>query len=72
MKYLAQIIILLCLFNDSVAQNKTSSTLIEPGVSLQLANLRSQLISNIHYTLDFDIPENKSAKNIRRGLSIYS
>ncbi len=62
MKFLAQTLILLCLYTACFAQKKPGSTLIEPGVSLQLATLRSQLISNIQYTLDFDIPENKSAK----------
>ncbi|MEN0053106.1 MAG: M1 family aminopeptidase [Mucilaginibacter sp.] len=43
----------------SFAQN--AKFLVEPGVSLQLARYRHSVISNLQYTLNFDIPKDKSA-----------
>ncbi len=42
------------------AQQITKSVAVEPGVSLQLATYRHKVISQIQYTLNFDIPAKKT------------
>ncbi|WP_293741122.1 M1 family aminopeptidase [uncultured Pedobacter sp.] len=43
------------------AQQKSKSVIVEPGVSLALANARSTAISNISYKLHFTIPAEQRA-----------
>jgi len=52
-------LLLLCLSTAIYAQQK--SVKIEPGVSYQLATYRHSVISNIQYTLDFNVPAVKTA-----------
>lgn len=59
MKFFKHTFIFLLVCTSTFAQNKLSNTTIETGVSLQLATLRSAIISNVQYQLHFDIPENK-------------
>ncbi|MDB5003326.1 MAG: aminopeptidase [Mucilaginibacter sp.] len=54
------ILLLLCLSTVVYAQRSIKPVTIEPGVSLQLATYRHSAISNIQYTLDFNIPADKS------------
>lgn len=54
------ILLLLCLTTAVYAQKPAKPVAIEAGVSLQLAIYRHSAISNIQYTLDFNIPAEKS------------
>ena len=46
--------------NSSAQQKNTKPIAIEPGVSLALATYRHSVINNIQYTLNFDIPTEKT------------
>ncbi len=48
------------LVNASYAQQNNKQIAIKPGVSFELAAYRRSVISNIQYTLNFDIPSDKS------------
>ena len=43
------------------AQNRIPETPVKPGVSLQLAQQRHKILSNIQYRLDFNIPRERNA-----------
>lgn len=59
MKYNFILLKLLCLNTVIYAQSIPKPVAIEPGVSLSLATHRAQTISNIQYTLFFNIPFNQ-------------
>ncbi len=55
------IFLLFGLIATSSAQQKNQKTIaVEPGVSLALATYRHSVINNIQYTLNFDIPAEKT------------
>lgn len=54
------IFLLLGLVNICFAQQNHKPVSVKPGVSLELAEYRKSIISNIQYTLNFDIPAEKS------------
>lgn len=61
MKLKTSILLLLCLAGITVkAQQTTMALPIETGVSLPLATYRHKVISNIQYTLNFNIPAKKT------------
>lgn len=61
MKLTIKILLLLSVFSTSVsAQQTVKPVAIGPGVSLELATYRHKVISQIQYTLNFDIPANRS------------
>lgn len=53
--------ILLLALESSFAFAQQKNIPVEPGVSLQLAEHRKSVISNIQYSLDFQIPDRKNA-----------
>jgi aminopeptidase N len=54
------LLLTLCFCTAAFAQPNTEPVPVEPGVSLRLATYRHAVISNIQYTLNFDIPPVKS------------
>lgn len=48
------------IFNTITAYAQISAPAVEPGVSLALARYRRSVISDIQYTLNFDIPADKT------------
>lgn len=53
--------ILLIALESSFVFAQQKNVPVEPGVSLQLAEYRKSVISNIQYSLDFQIPDHKNA-----------
>ncbi|WP_419698505.1 M1 family metallopeptidase [Mucilaginibacter sp. NFX135] len=53
-------ILFLLIFNAVIAYAQVSAPVVEPGVSLALARYRRSVISNLQYTLSFDIPADKN------------
>ncbi len=58
--FASTIILLLNLINFSYAQQSTKPIAVTSGVSLKLAKYRKSILSNIQYTLNFDIPSEKT------------
>ncbi|SIN64947.1 M1 family metallopeptidase [Algoriphagus halophilus] len=53
--------LLLILFLSSCTQTVSDEHFYDPGISMELAKYRKQQLSNLHYTLDFSIPNGKDA-----------
>ena len=53
----------------SCTKNKKQVSLLSPGISLDLANYRKKQVSNVVYTLSFDIPIEKD-KAIKSNLDL--
>lgn len=64
------ITIVICIFNINSCGNNNSKILLESGLSKELADLRSQCISNIKYELFFSIPKEKE-KDINAHEKIF-
>jgi aminopeptidase N len=61
MKLILQNLSLFLLWSTVVVAQKNEKPLaVEPGISLELANQRSATISELQYTLDFNIPPSKN------------
>ncbi|MEL6560776.1 MAG: M1 family aminopeptidase [Bacteroidota bacterium] len=60
MKTTASLLFLLIFISTACEQQQTELTIVEKGVSLQLATERKQKISDVVYKLFFEIPEDKA------------
>lgn len=60
-KLLLTISLLCCSLFTCYAAKQSEEALLEPGVSIELAQFRKQTVSDVHYALSFTIPENKQA-----------
>ena len=60
MKNIASLLFFSIIILNACQQKKTESLTVEKGVSLKLATERKERISEISYTLFFEIPENKT------------
>jgi len=58
--YTRAIILFLVIFNAVTTYAQVSAPAVEPGVSLVLAHYRRSVISDLQYTLNFDIPADKN------------
>jgi len=58
--YTRVIILFLVIFNAATTYGQVSVPAVEPGVSLALAHYRRSVISDLQYTLNFDIPADKN------------